>query len=143
MVKTLRNRLETKWQYSNKEVNEKVIHFDIQKSSELINGNWSNESILEYGETNSEKIIKEGLNGIVKRSVDLIIGGPPCQAYSIPGRAQDKNSMKDDYRNFLFESFIKVVNRDEPKMFVFENVTGILSAKTGGVLVVDRIYRRF
>lgn len=143
MVNTLRNRLGNKWKYSNTEVNEKVIHFDIQKSLELINGNWSDESLKKYEKTNSKKIINEGLKGIVKSDVDLIIGGPPCQAYSIPGRAQDKNSMKDDYRNFLFESFIKVVNQFKPKMFVFENVTGMLSAKTGGVLVVEKIYQAF
>lgn len=143
MVNTLRNRLVNKWKYSNIEVNEKVVHFDIQKSLELINGNWSDESIKKYEKTNSKKIINKGLKGIVKSDVDLIIGGPPCQAYSIPGRAQDKNSMKDDYRNFLFESFIKVVNQFKPKMFVFENVTGMLSAKTGGVLVVEKIYQAF
>jgi DNA (cytosine-5)-methyltransferase 1 len=143
MVNTLRNRLRNKWKYSNIEVSEKVIHFDIQKSLELINGNWSDESLKKYEKTNSKKIINKGLKGIVKRDVDLIIGGPPCQAYSIPGRAQDKNSMKDDYRNFLFESFIKVVNQFKPKMFVFENVTGMLSAKTGGVLVVEKIYQAF
>jgi len=143
MVKTLRNRLQQKWNHSEEEVNEKVIHFDIQKSSELINGSWSDESILKFGETNSSLIIESGLEGIIKDKVDLIIGGPPCQAYSIAGRAQDKNSMKDDYRNFLFESFIKVVDYYRPKMFVFENVTGMLSAKTDGVLVVDRIFEAF
>lgn len=78
-----------------------------------------------------------------RKKVDVIIGGPPCQAYSIAGRAQDPNSMKFDYRNYLFESFVKVVDHYKPKIFVFENVPGILSAKPGDELVIERIYKAF
>ena len=49
--------------------------------------------------------------------------------------------MQNDYRNYLFESFLRIVNELKPKAFIFENVTGMLSAKPGGTLVVDRIYR--
>ena len=41
------------------------------------------------------------------REVDIIIGGPPCQAYSSLGRAKDENAMQDDPRNYLFESYVK------------------------------------
>ena len=47
--------------------------------------------------------------------------------------------MKDDYRNYLFENYLKVVNKYRPKVFVFENVPGMLSAKPGGVPVTDLI----
>ena len=68
------------------------------------------ESIKKYGNENHIDIVKNGLDGLIQgKSVDLIIGGPPCQAYSLAGRAQDPNSMKNDYRNFLFESFVKIV----------------------------------
>jgi DNA (cytosine-5)-methyltransferase 1 len=103
MVETLRNRLNRKWKHSKEDSLKRVIHFDIQKTEELINGNWSEKSINEFGSTNHNSVLKSGLKGIVgKKKVDLIIGGPPCQAYSIAGRAQDKNSMKNDYRNYLF-----------------------------------------
>lgn len=75
--------------------------------------------------------------------VDLIIGGPPCQAYSIAGRAQDPNSMKYDYRNYLFESFVKIVDHFKPTAFVFENVPGLLSACPGNIPVRIRIYEAF
>ena len=74
-----------------------------------------------YSKDNHTDFIENGLKGLIgKNKVDLIIGGPPCQAYSIAGRAQDPNSMKDDYRNFLFESFVKIVDHYQPKVFVFE-----------------------
>ena len=144
MVETLRNRLMTKWNESGENAKKKVILFDIQKTEELINGNWSDESVAQYGEDNSEKVRKSGLKGVVgKKHVDLIIGGPPCQAYSIHGRATDKDSMNNDYRNFLFESFCRVVDEFSPNVFVFENVGGLLSAKPGGVPVRKRIYDAF
>lgn len=63
--------------------------------------------------------------------IDLIIGGPPCQAYSVIGRARDPKNMEDDKRNFLYLQYVKFLKKYKPKMFVFENVPGILSAKNG------------
>ena len=144
MVETLRNRLVQKWGHSAKSAERCVVHFDIQKTEELLNGHWSDDSIKKYGTTNHKDVIDGGLRKIVgTRNVDLIIGGPPCQAYSIHGRAQDKDSMQNDYRNYLFESFVKVVDAFRPEVFVFENVTGMLSAKPGGVHVTERIYHAF
>jgi DNA (cytosine-5)-methyltransferase 1 len=144
MVNTLRHRLTQKWDHTEEESKKRVIHFDIQKSNELIHGNWSKESISVFGSTNHLEIVSNGLKGIVgDQKVDLIIGGPPCQAYSIAGRAQDKNSMKEDYRNFLFESFVKVVDAFQPSTFVFENVPGMLSAMPGNKLVSERIFEAF
>jgi DNA (cytosine-5)-methyltransferase 1 len=144
MVETLRNRLEKKWKHSNEDAHKRVIQFDIQKTDELINGKWSEESIKNYAKNNHNLIVEKGIKGLVgKQKVDLIIGGPPCQAYSIAGRAQDKNSMKDDYRNYLFESFVKVVDAFQPDVFVFENVPGMLSACPGGKMVTERVYEAF
>ena len=144
MVDTLRNRLVTKWNESKNDALKKVVLFDIQKTEELINGLWSDESNQKYGANNSDIVKATGLKGIVgNKHVDLIIGGPPCQAYSIHGRATDKNSMQNDYRNYLFESFCKVVNAFRPEIFVFENVAGLLSAKPGGIPVRNRIYKAF
>ena len=144
MINTLRNRLVKKWGYSDEEAEKSVIHFDIQKTEELLEGSWSEDTISTYGKTNASIIAQKGIDGIVgDQQVDLIIGGPPCQAYSIAGRAQDPNSMKNDYRNYLFESFVKVVDHYRPKVFVFENVPGILSAKPGDRYVIDRICEAF
>jgi DNA (cytosine-5)-methyltransferase 1 len=144
MVNTLRHRLVDRWDHTNEDALKRVIHFDIQKTKELIEGKWTEETVKTYGDTNHTSIKAQGLKGIIgEDKVNLIIGGPPCQAYSIAGRAQDKNSMKDDYRNYLFESFVEVVRSFQPNMFVFENVPGMLSAEPGGVPVTHRIFKAF
>ena len=66
-----------KWGETEEEAKKKVILFDIQKTEELINGNWSEESIIKYGENNAD-CIKEGLKNVINQEpVDFIIGGPP------------------------------------------------------------------
>lgn len=73
------------------------------------------------------------------RQVDIIIGGPPCQAYSTAGRVRDKEGMAKDARNFLFESYVKILEHYKPKLFVFENVTGILSAQVNGKAIFPQV----
>ena len=144
MINTLRNNLMKRWNYSEEKAKQSVIRFDIQKTAELIHGNWQEDTIIDYGNDNADMVIEMGLDGLVAdRSVDIIIGGPPCQAYSLAGRAQDPDSMKNDYRNFLFESFVEIVNYYKPQMFIFENVPGILSASPGDKLVIERICMAF
>lgn len=72
------------------------------------------------------KIIDKKINN---RKIDIIIGGPPCQAYSLVGRSRDKNKMKGDKRNYLYRYYVRFLEKYKPKYFVFENVVGLLSAK--------------
>lgn len=132
-VDTLRKRLKEK--YGVMDSDEKVLHFDIQREEELFHG-WSND--VQFGASS-------GLDYYVKKAkgVDLIIGGPPCQAYSIAGRVRDENGMKNDYRNYLFEHYLSVVKRYRPKIFIFENVPGILSAKPNGKKIIEIIEEEF
>lgn len=128
---TIANRLAKKWNHRN--ANEEVIRFDIQRTEELINGF----DDPEYGK-------HQGLAKLVGESkVDVIIGGPPCQAYSLAGRIRDPHGMKDDYRNYLFESYIRILNHFKPSLFVFENVMGMLSAAPDGTPIVDKIRESF
>jgi DNA (cytosine-5)-methyltransferase 1 len=84
---------------------------------------------LPIGDETNEEIFQriDQLKG--SQTIDLIIGGPPCQAYSLAGRSRDKNKMKDDPRNYLFVQYAKYLEYYQPKYFVFENVLGLLSAK--------------
>jgi DNA (cytosine-5)-methyltransferase 1 len=72
----------------------------------------------------SEKSLPEIFKVIDKelgnKKVDVIIGGPPCQAYSVAGRARDPHGMKKDQRNFLYKYYVEFLKRYQPKMFVFE-----------------------
>ncbi len=65
--------------------------------------------------------------------IDVIIGGPPCQAYSLIGRGRDPNKMRDDPRNHLYLHYLKYLKEFEPRLFVFENVPGLISAKNGEI----------
>ena len=76
----LAKHLLDRWKY--KDAEKRVLRFDIQRTEELFNG-WDDPA---YGQS-------DGLNSLVGNKVDLIIGGPPCQAYSIAGRVRDENGM--------------------------------------------------
>jgi DNA (cytosine-5)-methyltransferase 1 len=65
---------------------------------------------------------------LYSRKVDIIIGGPPCQAFSIVGRSRDDKGMRWDRRKFLFRYYAEFLKRYKPKFFVFENVLGLISA---------------
>ena len=143
MVETLRHRLTSFWNHTTEDALRRVIHFDVQQTDALINGT-DDGSFSGYGKNNHPDITRHGLNGLIgDQQVDLIIGGPPCQAYSIAGRAQDKDSMRHDYRNYLFESFVKIVDKFKPSAFVFENVPGLLTACPGDIPVTERIFSAF
>lgn len=86
---------------------------------------------LSIGDENNH-VIQSKIDKILgKRKVDLIIGGPPCQAYSLAGRSRSKTKMEGDARNYLFVQYAAYLEKYQPKMFVFENVLGLKSAKKG------------
>lgn len=113
---TLRTRMK---HYGYKDIEREVIEHDITA-----------DDIIER--------IDAAVNG---RAVDMIIGGPPCQAYSTAGRVRDKVGMATDARNYLFESYVKILEHYRPKLFVFENVTGILSAKANGKAIFPQVIK--
>lgn len=76
--------------------------------------------------------------------LDLIIGGPPCQAYSIIGRSCTQDRKRSDTRNYLYQDYGKFLQRYKPKYFIFENVKGLLSAKDAeGNLYLDKMCQLF
>lgn len=96
--------------------------------------------VIEYDITSAD-IIKKIDDAVAGRNVDVIIGGPPCQAYSTAGRVRDAKGMASDPRNYLFESYVKILEYYSPKFFVFENVTGLLSAKVDGKPIFSQIIK--
>ena len=97
-----------------------------------------NNEVIEKDIT-SDDIISDIDKAVAGRSIDVIVGGPPCQAYSTAGRVRDSKGMASDPRNFLFESYVRILEHYRPKFFVFENVTGLLSAKVNGKPILPSI----
>jgi DNA (cytosine-5)-methyltransferase 1 len=89
---------------------------------------------LSIGDENNKTIQNQIDKCLGTQKVDLIIGGPPCQAYSLVGRSRSKTKMEGDPRNYLFVQYAEYLEKYQPKMFVFENVLGLKSAKQGHYL---------
>lgn len=120
-----KGQYDTYIQYLKGEINRTELYS--QLPNELLN------SVINLpisNETN-EEIHKRIKHNLKNREVDLIIGGPPCQAYSLVGRARSKNGMSGDPRNFLYVQYASYLEKYKPKLFVFENVIGLKSAKEG------------
>jgi len=115
---TLKHRMKY-YNYSDEDIKNSVLHKDI-----------TDDDVIEL----MDKSVKDS-------SVDVIIGGPPCQSFSSQGKARDPNGMQCDPRNYLYESYMKILNHYQPKFFVFENVSGILSTKINGKLIINDIFR--
>jgi DNA (cytosine-5)-methyltransferase 1 len=73
----------------------------------------------------------------------VLIGGPPCQAYSLAGRSRmrgrDPQAFEADNRHFLYKEYLRIIRKFEPAVFVMENVKGILSSTHGGSSIFERI----
>jgi DNA (cytosine-5)-methyltransferase 1 len=69
-----------------------------------------------------------------KKKTWVLIGGPPCQAYSLVGRSrmQNHDGLKPDHRHFLYKEYLSVIKKFEPTIFVMENVKGLNTAKVAG-----------
>lgn len=146
---TLKTRLAYKWLYEhrqtniyNRYLNNQITRQDLYDTipEQLLN------SVLNYeiSEENLEEIFQKIDNILAGRNLDLIVGGPPCQAYSLVGRARDENKMIGDKRNYLYLLYARFLQKYQPRYFVFENVTGLLSAKDiDGVLYFDKMRQLF
>lgn len=118
-----KGQLELYYGYIKGEISRQTLYTSVPISiiNTVINVEISNDTI----DCTFEKIRKLAKG----RSVDLIIGGPPCQAYSLLGR--HRKEMEDDPRTLLYLQYGKFLEEFKPKGFVFENVPGLLSAKKG------------
>jgi DNA (cytosine-5)-methyltransferase 1 len=73
----------------------------------------------------------------INKKIDVIIGGPPCQGFSMAGariRNNKKDAFLDDPRNYLFRHYFNIVQETEPTYFVMENVPGMLSMSNGDII---------
>lgn len=98
--------------------------------------------LAKLGETSNSEVderIRLGLQGAKKW---VLIGGPPCQAYSLVGRARMRGTdpdFEDDHRHFLYKEYLRIVEEHRPTVFVMENVKGILSANVKETAIFSQI----
>ncbi|WP_256595387.1 DNA cytosine methyltransferase [Pseudomonas sp. LG1E9] len=117
---------------------------------------WSERSKKEWDEAGKEARCitlgtKEGnaeLDEILDRKLDktrpwVLIGGPPCQAYSMAGRSRNRSKAnynpEDDHRHFLYKEYLRIIHERQPAIFVMENVKGILSSTINGEKIFKKI----
>lgn len=88
------------------------------------------------------------VDGRIRNALDgaqnwVLIGGPPCQAYSLVGRSRVINVNREKYekdrRHFLYQEYLRILQVHRPPVFIMENVKGILSSKMKGSLIVEQI----
>ena len=85
----------------------------------------------------NDVIDKRIQDGLKKRKDWVLIGGPPCQAYSLVGRSRVGGIDNQDHRVYLYKEYLRIIAKHHPAVFVMENVKGLLSAKVGEERVFD------
>jgi DNA (cytosine-5)-methyltransferase 1 len=101
---------------------------------------------LKLGDPSDNKVLDDILDEMLRPDDKwVLIGGPPCQAYSLVGRNRNSGTLtyrpEDDHRFFLYREYFRIVQERRPPIFVMENVEGILSAKVGGEKIFPKILR--
>lgn len=99
---------------------------------------------LELGNPDAATVIDAAIEQLKKKyNETILIGGPPCQAYSLVGRARSKGKVgyvpEDDARHYLFREYIRVLDKLRPAVFVMENVKGMLSSTIESRLVFEML----
>lgn len=142
---TLKTRLAYKWLLNERksDIYDAYLHGEITREAfyaEVPGPLLSTVLNYEISWDNLEEVFERIDDNLQGEKIDLIVGGPPCQAYSLIGRARDENGMLGDKRNYLYKLYGEFLKRYKPEYFVFENVTGLLSAKdTDGELHFDKM----
>ena len=91
------------------------------------------------GITSNAEIDERIIEGLAGEKDWVLIGGPPCQAYSLVGRSRVGGINKEDHRVLLYKEYLRIIAVHQPAVFVMENVKGLLSAKVEGEKVFDNI----
>lgn len=97
------------------------------------------------GNQELDSALNDRVTGLDEKRPWVLIGGPPCQAYSVVGRARNQAKVdykaEEDHRHFLYKEYLRIIREKQPTVFVMENVKGILSSKINGELIFSSILR--
>lgn len=99
---------------------------------------------LEIGSESANRTLHSKVKQIREQNEHwILIGGPPCQAYSLVGRARNKGKKgykpEEDKRHFLYTHYLELIRKFRPSIFVMENVKGILSSKVSGAGIFGKL----
>jgi DNA (cytosine-5)-methyltransferase 1 len=126
------NQLDLYYKYLKQELTTEQLYSNVPENllDSIIEAEISDDSI--------ESVFKKIDALLIDKKVDLIVGGPPCQAYSLVGRSKINSianrNVKEDERYKLYKQYGQFLKRYQPEYFLFENVLGLLSAEGGWLL---------
>jgi DNA (cytosine-5)-methyltransferase 1 len=133
------------YKYISKKINEKELFGNPRFSRETQNAN----RLAWHAELGAKFPTKEQVDNIIRKSLGrfkktwVLIGGPPCQAYSVVGRSRmigsDPDKYNNDNRHFLYKEYLRIIAEHNPAVFIFENVKGILSSKVKNLNIFEQI----
>lgn len=129
--------------YLQEEISRNEILNKFPDIQELVNSRVI-QSVL--GEDQIEYIIQKIRSSMNLHKVSkfhILLGGPPCQPYSLIGRARDPMRMEKDERHYLYKYYLKILEILQPDIFVYENVPGLFTAKAEGKEIFKRILKDF
>lgn len=104
-----------------------VVAVDFDKNAAVTFAKNFKDTKVIVGDITKKEVKKEIVEVATEKKVNMIIGGPPCQGFSLKG----KNLGLDDPRNFLFLEYIEMVKKIRPEVFVIENVKNLLNSENG------------
>lgn len=93
----------------------------------------------ELGVENQEKVDDRIYSALAGNKKWVLIGGPPCQAYSLVGRSRNGGTNPEDKRLYLYREYLRIIARHSPPVFIMENVKGLLSSRINKELIFDKI----
>ena len=115
-----------------KNAEDEAWHFELPHDE-----GYTNEEII-----NKHKIIDKKVQETLQNSEEwVLIGGPPCQAYSVVGRSRNKGIREDDHRVQLYKEYLRIIAQFQPSVFVMENVKGLLSARLKNEYIFPNILK--
>jgi len=99
-----------------------------------------------FGEDNTDNIIskiEDSMNFHGVSTIHVMLGGPPCQPYSVAGRSRDPQRMENDERHYLYMYYLELLERLQPDIFVYENVPGLFTARAKGEVIFHKMFQDF
>jgi DNA (cytosine-5)-methyltransferase 1 len=126
---------------------DEISRDDILKNNPDINKSVSCSVIqATFGEDFTDDIvskIKSSMDFHDASKIHVLLGGPPCQPYSLAGRSRDPNRMENDERHFLYKYYLSLLECLQPDFFVYENVPGLFTARAKGEITFHKMFEDF